>query len=185
MTSSRTLLVLAAAALGAGLTWSPLAQAQSSGSSSAPSAAPMMQSPSASPSAPGSSTQSVKPRSDTQVESRIKQLHSQLKITSAQEDQWNKLAQDMRDNAQQMSSLLQERNAAAKSRPMNAVDNLKNYADIADAHAQGLKTIAPDFESLYNSMSAAQKKTADTIFNQRVNQRVRTTATPSSSAGHS
>ena len=62
---------------------------------------------------------------------------------------------------------------------MNAVDNLKSYEQITDAHAEGLKKIMPDFEKLYNQMSPAQKKTADSVFNQRVNQRVRTTATPS------
>jgi hypothetical protein len=62
---------------------------------------------------------------------------------------------------------------------MNAVDNLKSYDQITDAHAEGLKKITPDFEKLYNQMSPAQKKTADSVFNQRVNQRVRTTATPS------
>jgi hypothetical protein len=130
-----------------------------------------------------SSAPSAKPRSDTQVEARITQLHKELKITSAQESDWSKLAQDMRDNAHDMSSLLQERNAAAKAHPMTAVDNLKNYEQITDAHADGLKKLVPDFETLYGEMSPAQKKAADTVFNQRVNQRVRTTATPSS-GGH-
>jgi cytoskeletal protein RodZ len=190
MNSSRTILILAAGALGAGLAWSPLAQAQSSNpdSSTPPSAAssaPMAQAPSASPSSSSSasSAQSVKPRSDAQVEGRITQLHKELKITSAQESDWSKLAQDMRDNAHDMSSLLQERNAAAKSHPMTALDNLKNYEQITDAHADGLKKLVPDFETLYGEMSPAQKKAADTVFNQRVNQRVRTTATPSS-GGH-
>jgi hypothetical protein len=190
MIASRTILVLAAGALGAGLAWSPLAQAQSSNPDSAmpPSAAssaPMAPAAGTSPpsSAAMSSAPSAKPRSDTQVEARITQLHKQLKITSSQEDDWNKLAQDMRDNAHDMSSLLQERNAAAKSHPMTAVDNLKNYEEITDAHAEGLKKLVPDFETLYGEMSPAQKKAADTVFNQRVSQRVRTTAAPSS-GGH-
>jgi len=178
MNSSRTILILAVGALGVGLAWSPLAQAQS-GNPNSP--APMAQAPDASSSA--TSAQGVKPRSDAQVEGRITQLHKELKITSAQENDWNKLAQDMRDNAHDMSSLLQERNAAAKSHPMNALDNLKNYEKITDAHADGLKKIVPDFETLYGEMSPGQKKAADTVFNQRVSQRVRTTATPSS-GGH-
>jgi periplasmic protein CpxP/Spy len=36
------------------------------------------------------------------VEARIKQLHDQLKITAAQEPQWNVVAQTMRDDAQAM-----------------------------------------------------------------------------------
>lgn len=188
MTASRTVLVLAVAALGTGLAWGLPAQAQSNDTNATPPAAtstPMTPAPSAAaPSSASEHAQTVKPRSDAQVEARITQLHRELKITSAQEDDWNKLAQDMRDNAHDMSSLLQERNTAAKSHPMNALDNLKNYEEIADAHAEGLKKIVPDFETLYDAMSPAQKKAADTAFNQRVNQRVRTTATPSSSAGH-
>lgn len=185
MTASRTILAMAAAAaLGTGLSaWSPFAQAQSSSTATTPpsatSAAPMA----AAPSSTAAKAQTVKPTSNSQVEARITQLHRELKITKDQETDWNTMAQDMRDNAQKMASLIQERNNAAKSKPMNAVDNLKNYQEIADAHADGLKKIVPDFEKLYDEMSPAQKKTADTVFNQRVNQRVRTTATPSS-GGH-
>lgn len=186
MTPSRTILAFAAAtALGTGLIWSPLAQAQSTMTATPPSAtspAPMAQTPSATPSS-AATAQTVKPRSDAQVEARIKDLHRELKITKEQESDWNTLAGDMRDNARDMSALIQERNDAARTKPMNAVDNLKNYEKIADAHADGLKKIVPDFEKLYDEMSPAQKKTADTVFNQRVNQRVRTTATPAS-GGH-
>lgn len=183
MTASRTILaVAAAAALGTGLSaWSPFAQAQSSSPTTPPgatSSAPMV--PSASTAA---KAQAAKPASNAQVEARITQLHRELKITKDQETDWNVMAQDMRDNARQMASLIQERNDAAKSKPMNAVDNLKNYQEIADAHADGLKKIVPDFEKLYDEMSPAQKKIADAVFNRRVNQRVRTTATPSS-GGH-
>lgn len=188
MTASRTILAFAAvAALGAGLSgWSSLAQAQSSTATSpAPGAAASAQAhatPSAAPAASSTTTaQSAKP--DAQVEARIKQLHSQLKITKDQETDWNAVAQDMRDGAQSMSNLLQERAASTKSKPMTAVENLKNYEQIVDAQADGLKKITPDFEKLYDEMSPGQKKAADTIFNQRLNQRVRTTATPSS-RGH-
>ncbi|HEY1505254.1 MAG TPA: Spy/CpxP family protein refolding chaperone [Stellaceae bacterium] len=180
MIASRTILTLAAAAaIGSGLVWSPLAaRAQSNATppAAASDAAPMAQTPTA-----GASAQTVKPRSDAQVEARITQLHKELKITKDQESDWNALAQDMRDNAHAMSSEIEARNG---TKPMNAVDNLKSYAKIADTHADGLKKIVPDFEKLYDAMSPAQKKTADTVFNQRVNQRVRTTATPSSSAKH-
>ena len=54
---------------------------------------------------------------------------------------------------------------------------------VVTLHGYGV-TVRTDFEKLYDKMSPAQKKTADTVFNQRLNQRVRTTATPSS-GGHS
>jgi periplasmic protein CpxP/Spy len=187
MTASRTILTIAAAAaIGSGLAWSPpAAQAQSANTTPPPVGAPMTPAspaataPSAS-SSTGSSAQAVKPRSDAQVEARIKQLHAQLKITKDQEGAWSTVAQDMRDNARAMSSDLGDRNSA---KTMNAADNLKSYAKIADTYADGLKKIAPDFDKLYSQMSPAQKKTADQIFNQRINQKVKSTATPSS--GHS
>ena len=184
MTRSRTILAVAAAAISSGLAWSPLALAQSNttrpiappASSTAPTPpAPSIATPNAQ--APVAGAQTAAPRSDARVEARITQLHKELKITKDQETEWNALAQDMRDNARAMSREMQSRNG---TKPMNAVDNLKSYAQIADTHADGLKKIVPDFEKLYDSMSAAQKKTADAVFNQRVNRRVRTTATPSS-----
>jgi hypothetical protein len=185
MTPSRTILALATvAAIGSGLAWSPLAQAQSKTTApSAAGAAPMTQAPiAAAPSDASPSAQTVKPRSDAQVETRITQLHKQLKITKDQESNWNAVAQDMRDNARAMSSDLGDRTS---TKSMSAADNLKSYAKIADTYADGLKKIAPDFAKLYDSMSPAQKKTADTLFNQRINQRVKATAVPSSPANHS
>lgn len=175
MPASRTILAFAAAAaVGSGLAWSPLASAQSGATKPAmpppaSSTAPMQ--------TPGAGSQDVAPHGDSHVQARITQLHKELKITKDQESDWSALAQDMRDNAHAMASEMQAR---ATTKAMNAVDNLKSYAKIADTHAEGLKKIVPDFEKLYASMSPAQKKTADTVFNQRVSQRVRTTATPSS-----
>jgi hypothetical protein len=185
MTASRTILAIAAAAaIGSGLTWSPLAQAQSASTTPPPAAsdaAPMSQAPTAT--APkAAAPQAVKARSDAQVEARITQLYKELKITKDQESAWNAVAQDMRDNARAMSSNIGDRNS---SKAMNAADNLKSYAKIADTYADGLKKIAPDFETLYDTMSPTQKKTADQIFNQRINQKVKSTTSPSSTASHS
>jgi len=181
MIASRTILTLAAAALGSGLAWSPLAQAQPGGTTATPPAASTMAPSSRAPSA--ASTLGTRGSTDTKVEARITQLHKELKITSAQESQWNTVAQDMRDNAQKMSTLVQQRSTDTKAKHMNAVDNLKSYQEIAEAHVDGLKKIAPDFEKLYDAMSPAQKKIADNIFNQRINRRVHTTASPSGKQG--
>ena len=53
---------------------------------------------------------------------------------------------------------------ADKAKTMTAVDDLKSYAEIADAHADGLKKFVPAFEALYASMSDAQKANANTLF---------------------
>jgi hypothetical protein len=99
------------------------------------------------------------------VDARIKELHARLHITDAQKTQWDNLAQVMRDNAQSMVDLQKQRAADAKS--MNAVDVIKSYSDVIQAHEDGMKKFIPAFEDLYNSMSDAQKKTADAMFRSR------------------
>jgi len=99
------------------------------------------------------------------VETRISDLHRRLKITDAQKAQWDALAQVMRDNAQKMVDLEKSRSAEAKS--MTAVDVVKSYSQVIDAHEDGMKKFVPAFEDLYNSMSDSQKKIADSLFRSR------------------
>ena len=96
------------------------------------------------------------------VEARITDMHAKLKITQAQEDQWGKVAQVLRDNEKAVEPLIKARNENSKT--MNAVDDLKSYGEITDAHADGIKKFTPVFATLYDSMSDAQKKQADTLF---------------------
>ncbi|ACD16670.1 Spy/CpxP family protein refolding chaperone [Paraburkholderia phytofirmans] len=97
------------------------------------------------------------------VEDRIAYLHSQLKITSAQESQWNAFADVMRGNGQTMGQLFQQRRAATN---VSALDDMKQYATIAQAHADGMKKLVDAFDPLYNSFSPEQKKLADVTFHQ-------------------
>jgi LTXXQ motif family protein len=96
------------------------------------------------------------------VETRIQELHQKLKITAAQESQWNNFAEVMRDNAQTVDAVLKER--SEKLHTMSAVEDLRSYEKLADAHADGLRKLVPAFETLYNTMSEDQKKTADVVF---------------------
>jgi protein-disulfide isomerase len=100
--------------------------------------------------------------SNASVETRIKELHRRLHITDAQKTQWDALAQVMRDNAQKMADLEKQRVADASS--MTAVDVVKSYSEVIDAHEDGMKKFIPAFEDLYNSMSDSQKKIADSMF---------------------
>lgn len=99
---------------------------------------------------------------EDRAELRIKDMHAKLKITSAQEEQWAKVAQEMLDDAKTMDALTQTRVDHAKD--MTAIDDLKSYGEIADAHANGIKKLIPVFADLYASMSDAQKKEADNLF---------------------
>jgi hypothetical protein len=109
----------------------------------------------------GPATSVATPRAD-RVEARIKELHAKLEITPAQEESWNSVAQVMRDDAKTMEALIKARSEKASA--MSAVDDLKSYGEIAEAHANGLKKFTSVFEPLYAGMSDAQKKSADTLF---------------------
>ena len=112
---------------------------------------------------PGMATAGKVSRAD-RVEARIKQLHTRLKITPAQEELWNNVTHVMRDNAETMEALTRARSEKAST--MTAVDDLKSYSDIAAAHADGLKKFIAAFEPLYAGMPDAQKKSADALFRQ-------------------
>lgn len=107
---------------------------------------------------------SIKPNTsaDDRVEAHINKLHAELKITPVQEGLWKKVVEVMRDNEQTMDALHKSR--AEQAATMTAVDDVKSYAAIADAHADGLKKFASVFEPLYNNMSDRQKKNADKVF---------------------
>jgi periplasmic protein CpxP/Spy len=105
------------------------------------------------------------------VESRIKELHRKLKITQAEEPKWDAVAQVMRENAQTMESLQKHRAADAKS--MDAVGMVRSYAEVVQAHEDGIKKFIPAFEDLYNTMSDSQKKTADSMFRERARSEAR------------
>ena len=78
-------------------------------------------------------------------------------LVSPQESVWQPFAQVMRDNASTMDSLIQTRAANADS--MSAVDDLRSYCQIVDAHADGVRKLTTTFLALYDSMSDAQPET--------------------------
>lgn len=140
----------------------------------------------ATPAEPSQSQPQAKPKSrhshspTERVEARIKSLHERLKITPAQETQWNAFAQVMRDNAQHMQSLIEKRRQ--NSGTMNAVDDLRSYQEVADAHAQGLEKLIPAFQALYDTMSPEQKKNADAVFHQNRRHRHHTASSSKNSS---
>jgi hypothetical protein len=97
------------------------------------------------------------------VEQRITNLHSELKITPAEEAKWNSVAQAMRENAAAMEKLAAGKTVQAPS-SMTAVEDLKSYEKFAQAHVDGLKNLISSFETLYASFPDDQKKTADEVF---------------------
>jgi len=99
---------------------------------------------------------------EQRVEAHIADLHRKLKITADQEPKWAEVAQVMRDNAQRIDALLQQRQDNLSG--MSAVDDLNSYRDVTQAHLDGLQKLIPAFAGLYDVMTPDQKKNADTVF---------------------
>ncbi len=124
-------------------------------------------------SAPTAASSAVSPatKHEARIEDRIKYLHQQLKITPAQEDQWKTFADAMRDDGETMGQLYEQRikNAPTQS----AIDNMQDYANLTQAHADGMKKILAAFQPLYNEFSPEQKKLADDTFRERMGRQPR------------
>ena len=117
----------------------------------------------AAPSAPAQATRPERGAA-TQVEGRIAGLQSRLKITPAQQPQWDAFANVMRENAAHMETLQHER--AGKVATMNASEDMRSYADVARAHADDLQHLAAAFDTLYADMTPDQKAAADRTFHE-------------------
>jgi protein CpxP len=125
--------------------------------------------PSASSGASADASSSAMANSDAKrdgaVEKHITELHASLKITKAEEPQWNEVAETMRENVKNLDRAIDKRDANVAS--ATAIDDLNSYAEIAQAHANGVKKLANAFSGLYAVMSDDQKKEADEVFSQR------------------
>ena len=100
---------------------------------------------------------------DRSIAHRIDDMHAKLRITSAQEEQWGKVAEIMRQNAAEMEALVADRSTAA-----GAIDQLRRYEKLAEAHLDGLKKFVSEFASLYASLSGDQRVVAGSLFLGRV-----------------
>jgi hypothetical protein len=147
------LAVLLAPSIGLAQSAAPLPSTTAPTISAAPAATP----PSSAP-APSAATQAA-------VDQRIKMLQSQLGITEAQMPLWSAFTQAMHDNAAATDALFTQRAGAVAT--MNAPDNMHSYAQIARAYADNTERLATSFDSLYASLSDAQKQAADTLFRQQ------------------
>jgi protein CpxP len=96
------------------------------------------------------------------IEQRIKDMHSKLLISSAQQPQWDTFADVMRTNGRNMDQTFQQRLNTMPA--MTAPENMQSYAQVATDHAQDMQKLVPAFQALYDTMSDSQKKTADQVF---------------------
>ncbi|MGH7047037.1 MAG: Spy/CpxP family protein refolding chaperone [Stellaceae bacterium] len=99
---------------------------------------------------------------EQRVESHITQLHQQLRITTAEQPQWNQFSAVMRGNARDMDQAIMQR--AQQYSTMNALQNMQSYAKLAEAHADRMQKLVPAFAQLYDVMPEQQKKLTDQVF---------------------
>lgn len=120
---------------------------------------------------PGSQATQTEPATEQSMEARVDQritdLHAKLQITPAQEPEWRRFAQTMRENARKMDQTFAKR--VEQMQNMNALDNMKSYARISQQHAQDVQALLPPFQALYGKMSQSQKQTADQVFREDAN----------------
>lgn len=105
--------------------------------------------------------QAQPPAQPPNVEANIASLHQRLQITTAQEAQFNAVANVMRQNARTEAS-------APHAPPANAsaVDFLRAEIQYGETELAGMKRFLPALEALYATLSPAQRQTADAIFRQ-------------------
>lgn len=96
------------------------------------------------------------------VERQIASLHRRLHITTEQQPRWDAVAQAMRDEAATVNALVAGR--VKTEGPVNAVEDLRQYQHLAEAHAEALRKLVPAFAALYASLTPEQQKIADSAF---------------------
>ena len=93
---------------------------------------------------------------------RIAYVKTALKITSAQEAAFDKYAQAIRDNAQQMQQAFTQMRDR-RDQAQNALDRVEQRAKFAQLRDQAEQKYLAAFRPLYDSLSADQKKVADDL----------------------
>jgi hypothetical protein len=100
------------------------------------------------------------PSGGSETDRQVADLKKQLKITPQQEPQFNAFAEALRNNAQDLDTQMRQGSANQNT---NAVEELKQAQQLTETQAAGLKRLVPVLQSLYDSLSDQQKKTADMI----------------------
>jgi protein CpxP len=100
------------------------------------------------------------------VEGRAAFLKAELKITPAQEPQWQQFAAAMRQNAQSLDQVI----AAARQHraaPTNAVERMEMQAQFARVRAENEARLVNAFRPLYSSLSPEQQQVANELMASR------------------
>lgn len=124
--------------------------------------------PAAAPAAPHR-MEHQRPLPSTFVEARLAYLKTALKITPAQEPQWNSFAAVMRQQAREMDAKIEQGRAARDSRgqtaaPRTAIERLEQRQQFLETAAARTTALLTAAKPLYASFSPTQKQAADELF---------------------
>ena len=98
------------------------------------------------------------------IDGRIAFLKAQLKITPAQEAQWQKVEAAMRENAKARDQAVTAMRQAHQDRgAMNAVERLELRGQMTKARAENNDRFLAAFKPLYASLSPEQQQMADRL----------------------
>jgi Spy/CpxP family protein refolding chaperone len=136
-----------------------------------PAAAQQSAPPAAAPAAPGEQQpRPLRPMPPNHIEGRLAYLKTELHITQAQEAQWDKVAQALRQNSTERRQAFEQRRQAFEqmrqnpnARP-NALQRLETQARFAAMRAQQTDRFLAAFRPLYDSLSDQQKQAANDLF---------------------
>jgi protein CpxP len=111
-------------------------------------------------------------RPSERVEARLAYVKTALKISDAQQPQWDAYAQLVRENAQQMDQRFEARRSgapahAAGQRP-NAIERLERAQSLHAAAVTRLNELLAVEKPLYAALSPEQQKVADAVLNRRL-----------------
>lgn len=96
------------------------------------------------------------------IEGRIAFLKTELHITPAQEAQWAKVADAMRQDSTEMRQQF-EQMRADRNKPQTALQHLERRARFEAIRARQTDRFLAAFRPLYDGMTPDQKKTADDL----------------------
>jgi periplasmic protein CpxP/Spy len=102
------------------------------------------------------------------VETRLAQAKTKLKITAAQEAQWNAFADVTRRHAKAADERIKAMHDGKRSQEkLTAVQRLERRQEFAAAHAQRLTEVIAAAKPLYAALSPEQKAIADDMLTPR------------------
>jgi hypothetical protein len=95
------------------------------------------------------------------VEGRIAALRTELKITDAQEPQWNRFAEALRATAKSTNGMFEQMTSPATAATLP--ERLQRHEKMMSTHLNGLKALEAAVDPLYAALNHDQKKIADQL----------------------